>query len=382
MHFFFFILDSQQKSDIPHDKVLVKRLTGGITNVLFQATYYHYPTPADDDALSIATANSTPASTSSATTAVDDDDAPQEFTFLVRAYGNGTDAIIDRDREFATHQHLHTKNLAPQLYARFGNGLVYAYLPGRAVHYTLLSDPHVAVAIARRLAEWHDVLDSKAIETHIAQLKKDTAPFVKTIWGLMEGWIEAMPANVIKTHTKAQMKSELGWIQKEIGALGGPMVVAHCDLLAGNVIIPADWEPSTAKNSELEVSFIDYEYSMKAPRAFDIANHFMEWQGFDCKRELIPSPDAQNPVLLTWARDYLSYFPKYKAAVPPSHDVDELVREVLTWWGMPGFYWGVWSAIQSSISDIEFDYAHYANERLAEYWAWKETYLGGAAAKI
>lgn len=379
------------------DKVVVKRLTGGITNVLFQATYFHYPTyvpsapapvplnnsttTADDDTNSTNTATSSYAA-STASTVVDDEDTltrPQEFVFLVRAYGNGTDTIIDRDREFATHQHLHSKNLAPQLYARFGNGLVYAYLPGRAVHYTLLSDDDVAVAIARRLAEWHDLLDAKAIDNHIALLKGPGKSFVRSFWELLDGWIAAMPENVIKTHTKEEMNKELQWIKQEIGQMGGPMVVAHCDLLAGNVIVPTDWEPrkkTTSDNqndiSDLDVSFIDYEYAMNSPRAFDIANHFMEWQGFDCKKELIPVPEETNPVLRTWARDYLSYFSSSSEDIS---EVDTLVKQVLTWWGMPGFYWGIWSSIQSTISDIEFDYANYANERLAEYWEWKKRYL-------
>lgn len=32
---------------------------------------------------------------------------------------------------------------------------------------------------------------------------------------------------------------------------------------------------------------------------------------------------------------------------------------------------GVWSLIQAQISQIDFDYASYAETRLGEYWAWK-----------
>jgi hypothetical protein len=39
--------------------------------------------------------------------------------------------------------------------------------------------------------------------------------------------------------------------------------------------------------------------------------------------------------------------------------------------GIPGFYWGVWALIQATISQIDFDYASYAELRLGEYWAWK-----------
>lgn len=566
--------------------VVIKRLTGGITNVLFQATYY-YPPSQDDHPLlqsttAPATANPTTisssdilsevsaltvnnekedsfvptissgAASSTSSTIISDDesnphprhhlDDPQltqsstdksspSITVLIRAYGKGTDTIIDRDREFATHQHLHSRGLAPQLYARFSNGLVYAYLPGRAIEYTLLSHPDVMVAVARRLAEWHDCLDANEIDAQIASLKKlesqsidnnnnnnlslstsntttttTATTFVTTFWDLLEIWIKAMPEGVIKSYTKSQLQTELQWIKQEIGQgnRGGPMVVAHCDLLAGNVIVPPGWTPreistinntklasssllsvsptlsaapstsssietlqplrqddnnnnntdkqstlnntttttnghyspningnshdipntSTTNNtttttnnddndhdddyndnnkstqksrqqkqqqqqqSPLEVSFIDYEYAMNAPRAFDIANHFMEWQGFDCNKSLIPKPEANNPVLRNWARDYLSYFNNKKSSSSSTSsstttttttnsekEINLLVQQVLDWWGMPGFYWGIWSSIQSTISDIEFDYANYSNERLAEYWDWKKRYL-------
>ena len=38
---------------------------------------------------------------------------------------------------------------------------------------------------------------------------------------------------------------------------------------------------------------------------------------------------------------------------------------------MPGLYWGIWALIQATISQIDFDYASYAEVRLGEYWAWR-----------
>jgi ethanolamine kinase len=32
---------------------------------------------------------------------------------------------------------------------------------------------------------------------------------------------------------------------------------------------------------------------------------------------------------------------------------------------------GIWALIQTNISQIDFDYAAYAETRLGEYWAWK-----------
>jgi ethanolamine kinase len=54
---------------------------------------------------------------------------------------------------------------------------------------------------------------------------------------------------------------------------------------------------------------------------------------------------------------------------------------VITWWGMPGFYWGIWSAIQSTISEIDFDYSSYAEQRMSEYFSWK-TQVGTQLARL
>lgn len=373
----------QQLIDDTEDPIFIEQLTGGITNKLFQVTH-----------------------------------APSGAKVLIRAYGKGTSAIIDRDREVSTHMHLHSVGLAPPLYARFGNGLVYAYMPGKAVNYQYLSDPTVARAIARRISQWHRKLNPAAIESLIVAQKQSRSAasggeakpetFPKNMWELLASWIECMPENLVKGVTRKDLRSELQWIKTNLGNLGGDLVTAHCDLLAGNVIVPEDWVPtprmstpspdrrnaptssstsSTAASTpkkELEVAFIDYEYAMLAPRAFDLANHFMEWQGFDCVTELIPDPSKSNPVLRSWAASYLDVkeatATSSSATTAATKQIDELLDQVLAYWGMPGFYWGIWSAIQSVISDIDFDYASYANSRLQEYWEWKKGYTASTSA--
>ena len=52
---------------------------------------------------------------------------------------------------------------------------------------------------------------------------------------------------------------------------------AHCDLLCANVIAL----PSTNDAEDATVHFIDYEYATPSPAAFDIANHFAEWGGYN-----------------------------------------------------------------------------------------------------
>ncbi|KAK9490843.1 kinase-like domain-containing protein [Lipomyces doorenjongii] len=333
------------------DRVDVMSLKGGITNCLLKCIYKA--------------------------------GTPQEIVVLVRAYGRGTGSIIDRNREFCTHVHLHSYGLAPPLHARFKNGLVYGFIAGRSVDYHELSNPILMRGISRMLAQWHTVLDASAIKAlMLEQSGLKSHEFVDDIWQLCQKWINNLPTDDdVQVKTKTVLAKELVWVKNEIQYKGGPTVVAHCDLLSGNVIVPEDWSSEICSDMP-PVTFIDYEYALPTPRAFDLANHFMEWQGFDCNVSLIPK--VGGPVMREWGKQYLEGTHLFKRGssekqqngVPVSDaDVDHLMQEIRTWWGMPGFYWGIWATIQAVISTIEFDYTNYAQNRLSEYWSWKQNYL-------
>ncbi|KAK9456785.1 kinase-like domain-containing protein [Dipodascopsis uninucleata] len=331
-----------------NDRLEIVSLKGGITNSLLQCTY-------------------------KARTA-------DEQTVLVRAYGRGTDTIIDRTREYCTHIHLHSHGLAPPLYARFKNGLVYGFISGRSVEYQELSNPVLMKGISRMLSQWHTVLNPKCIKQLIVEQQgaKQSA-IVDDIWQLCSKWISNLPVDTPKRRdNKVLLENELLWVKNEIACKGGPIVVAHCDLLSGNVIVPEEWPRDS--NNTLEpppVTFIDYEYALPTPRAFDLANHFMEWQGFDCNIALIP--EVGGEVMREWGRQYLEGVKLYSRDSEkldvPDNEINVLMDEIRCWWGMPGFYWGIWATIQSIISTIDFDYESYAEKRLLEYWNWKKTYV-------
>lgn len=74
---------------------------------------------------------------------------------LLRAYGHGTQVLIDRQRETQNHELLMRYGLAPELLARFHNGMLYRYIRGRPTAPDDLRRPRIYRAVARRLAEWH-----------------------------------------------------------------------------------------------------------------------------------------------------------------------------------------------------------------------------------
>lgn len=118
-----------------------------------------------------------------------------------------------------------------------------------------------------------------------------------------------------------------------------------------------------------EVSFIDFEYAVPSPAAFDIANHLAEWGGFTCDYNVLPTQSQRRDFINEYIQSYFSYFPL--RTVDPVAEAEKMFREVDVWRGVPGFFWGIWALIQAEISQIDFDYAEYAEIRLGEYWAWR-----------
>ncbi len=177
---------------------------------------------------------------------------------LLRAYGRGTEVLIDRDRtyaclalkfpirmtnlaatlgETASHSLLSRSNLAPPLLARFQNGLLYKFIRGQPCKPEDLSRDPISRGIARRLAQWHallpiesegptvevigrdedgplslsrverSALDSKLLEAMNAITPGKATP---NIWTVMQKWIFALPCD-----TEAQ-KSRQDTLQKEL----------------------------------------------------------------------------------------------------------------------------------------------------------------------
>ena len=200
------------------------------------------------------------------------------------------------------------------------------------------------------------------------------------------------------------------------------LVFAHCDLLCGNVIVEPKKERTgdeanghdgarTGQKDEdsVCVNFIDYEYATPSPAAFDIANHFAEWGGFDCDYSALPTRAQRAEFIREYVRTYFRLLPRggpsvhcrnndnggngttnenakenqngargpgdseaeAETVVDEEEETRKLMREVDVFRGAPGFYWGIWALIQATISQIDFDYASYAEVRLGEYWAWR-----------
>jgi len=331
---------------------------------------------------------------------------------LLRAYGKGTDLIIDRDRETQNHELLMQYNLAPELLARFHNGMLYRFIRGSVTSPADLRRQPIWRAVAKRLAEWHAVVPclstpheaprpevngngdfgvpcstsnrkNPALQAAIDNAAPGKPP--PNVWTVMQKWIYALPVgSEAEKQEQVKLQRELTRLIEELSNRPGlgfnSLVFAHCDLLSGNVIIQPRSTETGQDTTEETVSFIDYEYATPSPAAFDLANHFAEWGGFDCEHQLLPSRSQRLDFLREYIHSYFSHLGDDSQKVDEEAEVQRLFEEVDIFRGVPGFYWGIWAIIQATISQIDFDYASYAELRLSEYWAWREETNGSRAA--
>lgn len=317
---------------------------------------------------------------------------------LLRAYGHGTDVLIDRHRETQNHELLMKYGLAPELLARFNNGMLYRFIRGSVTQPADLRRPEIYKAVARRLAEWHARVpclpdaSSGNVRTTNSTANRGSSCRGQTdhrteidnvapgkphpnVWTVMQKWIFALPTETqVQRDRQSSLQVELDRLVSELSQRPGlgkdGLVFAHCDLLSGNIIVlPKSANPSTGV--DITVSFIDYEYAVPSPAAFDIANHFAEWGGFDCDFSVLPTRSQRREFIRAYTSAYYAFKGSCTAMELEEKEVENMMKEVDVFRGVPGFYWGIWALIQATISEIDFDYASYAEVRLSEYWAWR-----------
>ena len=168
------------------------------------------------------------------------DEIDQE-SVLMRAYGNNTDILIDRDREATAHLVCAKHGLAPPLLARFQNGLLYRFIPGEVCTPTDLGTERTWRAVARRIGQWHATLPIGAISSTstapngVDGYGKALASRTPTpnIWTVMRKWINALPQGTTKEQNrKAFLEKELERSFKDLDNEDGPgdfgFVFAHC----------------------------------------------------------------------------------------------------------------------------------------------------------
>jgi ethanolamine kinase len=272
---------------------------------------------------------------------------------LIRIYGNKTELIIDHQRELENIKRLYPKGFGPKLYGVFENGYIYEYYEGRCLSPEELHNCAWNERLGTQLALWHTQEPAGEQETGV--------------WKTINNWLSLIPdsygAEKDKKFNqylgKAKIEKELAELKAELLKVDSPVIFAHNDLLAGNVIVHE--ETGTIK-------FIDFEYADANYRGFDIANHFNEWAGFEADYSRYPEKEQQYQF-------YRTYLSQYLGTTPTEKDLHALYVEVNKFALLSHFYWGTWALVQAAISTIDFDFLDYGILRFNEYFRRKSEFL-------
>lgn len=295
-------------------------------------------------------------------------------TVLVRIYGRGTDRMIDRAQERNSMVVLHTIGCAAPVYCRFDNGLAYGFFPGVGLDPDMVREPLIQRLIAREMVRMHST-DTTAIASRFGNsLHFDTRP---SLFRTLDNWLEHVPqsySDPVKqarleelSISKEYLKQEIESLRDALISLNSPVVLCHNDLLPPNIVY----------NETLQkVNFIDMEYVAYNYQAFDIANHFCEYAGMKVVDfTLYPDRDYQ----LSWLRTFLEYsfeLDGHPTTEITDVDVERLYVQVNKFSLACHLFWALWALIQARFSTIEYDYVKFACERLIEYRARKDEFLG------
>lgn len=274
-----------------------------------------------------------------------ENDVNEDNALVIKLFGNHTELFIDRQSEFESMIKLSSNGvLSQKILIEFSNGVIYEYASGRACSRDDVRQEHIAQLIAMKLAEFHSV----------PVIKQDDEPLFlilsKKFLHLLNDYQEE------KENIRIYL-SDLNRIEKEIlpqiklnDQLGSDLVLCHNDLLVKNILYDEKKD---------QISIIDFEYTKLNYSLFDIANHFVEYAGVDdADFTIYPTRDEQK----RWLKIYFS-----KRQINEDIVNDELCQLIDRFSALAHLMWGLWALVQSHLSELDFDYVHYAHLRLSSY---------------
>jgi thiamine kinase-like enzyme len=267
--------------------VRISKLTGGITNSLLLVEW-------------------------------DSEDVKNTVSIIVRVFGQGTETIIDRRIENIVFSSLSKlqRLQTPIFYGLFTNGRIEGYIPNAITCEPKdLSDSHLMPSIAEAAAVFHGIkLDN--IPPDIVLWQKidrffdfalnasfDNASENEKFQALrlnhMKDEYDAMKSYI--RHISSRTDGSKSWQLGQEFAMQN--VLCHNDLLCGNILYHET--VSERPPSSNEITLIDYEYCGYNYLAYDLANHFCEYCGFEYNIDLLPTLDQRKRFLISYVTKWI-----------------------------------------------------------------------------
>ncbi|KAL0281631.1 UNVERIFIED_CONTAM: hypothetical protein PYX00_002557 [Menopon gallinae] len=266
---------------------------------------------------------------------------------------------------------LSESNRGPRLYGIFPGGRLEEYIPARPLTTEELSDDDVSLLIADAVAQIHSM-----------QVPISKEP--RWLWDTIERWLRDMENHMrageispnklalIEDIINRDLKQELRWLRNYLSSVHSPVVFCHNDLQEGNILMKENVSDNTN-----HLTVIDFEYCAYNYRGFDLANHFCEsmydyknenFPYFWARPENYPSPEKQE----RFVRRYLS---SLEGGNCSDEEVKKVLGEIRAYTLASHMFWGIWSVINSIISNISFDYWRYGEARFTAYFQHKSAIL-------
>ncbi|KAG1689338.1 Choline/ethanolamine kinase [Nymphon striatum] len=314
---------------IPLDDMVFKRISGGITNLLYYCGLPDY---------------------------CETENEPVDCLYRQygRIHGKGGDAICTENVIFML---LSERKLGPKLYGVFEEGRLEEYIPASCLRRKQLKDSDLASHIARKLAHVH------AID---APINKEPVWMIKTI----ERWLKDVNEKVDKApeneeesikfprYRSYKLDEELKWLWL--------LAIRECIL-------------ALLANAHFS-------------KAFDIANYFLE-SSYEYERKTSPYFDyypQDFPTIqeqLHFIRSYLRSREQIAVGRNVGNDIETsstttaeeeiILFEVEVFQLLANFFWVLWSFINAFDSKILFGYWDHGEARLNEYIGHKKKLLSG-----
>ncbi|OAF71674.1 hypothetical protein A3Q56_00561 [Intoshia linei] len=312
-------------------------------------------------------------------------DEKSENAVIIKIYGEKSDRIINRKMEINYKKYIHAKKFDKysKIFAIFTNGYAYEYCPGECVSLAESKSPEINELIAKNMARMHSQISIEFFNSPKI-VPTSQLPIFKRISSLLnhlkDVWIVVWSTNWVlqivfllftengardKKHLRPLILEDdiiiLKKVRNEFSHLElkmqgeWPVVMCHNDILLNNIVISPERDSA---------SFIDYEYAFPNVFIFDIANYFNELCGIEnIDYSLYPSREF----MVDWIKCYIKHRKIFDSNSRDNLDLNFVINYLKHYTMLSHLFWMVWAMVQSTISEISFDYHKYALERYNQF---------------
>ncbi|XP_037088241.1 choline/ethanolamine kinase-like [Pollicipes pollicipes] len=343
---------------ISADDMLIKPISGGLSNVLFLCEL-----PQRQSSL-----------------------ADEPTRVLLRMYGQVQEGSHESITESVIFTLLAERRLGPKLYGIFPGGRLEEFIQASSLSYSELRDPRISQQIAQKMTTVHSL--------RVPICKEPTF-----MWQTMKKWIHLVndylkdttsvehrdKADIIEALRLCVFEDEVDWLKRLFARAPSPVVFCHNDCQEGNILRPNGGRPG-----QHQLTLIDFEYCSYGYRGFDVANHFCEWL-YDYAIDEYPH-FSEHPENWPTEQEQLRFIRAYlrhrnntaEERTPPAENGDEktysaeeveeqrMLDEVKVYCLASHLFWTLWSVVNAHVSAISFGYWEYAFCRLRAYQTQKQ----------